>query len=91
MKIRHLVIATLLASAGAAQAAAEAAAEAAAISGADVVVIPAPAALTLTESPVTITPPMAAVPAATEVPEPSSLALLLAGVIGAGALRRRSK
>lgn len=47
-----------------------------------------PAIPAIPPSPIAVDlPPAAEVP--TEVPEPSSIALLLAGVLGAGALRRR--
>lgn len=75
MQVRHLVIAVLLASAGAAQAQS--------VAPQDTVRIPAPAPLVLQPEPAAIEP------MASEVAEPSSLALLLAGAIGVGALRRR--
>lgn len=103
MQVRHLVIAALLVTAGAAQAqnarvhpgtltgwavtttvgvAATAAAPAPAPNA--VVQAPAPAPI----APVAVDPVVTA-PAIAEVPEPSSIALLLAGAMGVGALRRR--
>jgi len=116
MQVRHLVIAALLVSAGAAQAqtarvhpgtltgwavtgtagvAASAPATAAAPSA---VQAPAPAEIAPIATPVAADPvvtapvaadPVVTAPAAAEVPEPSSIALLLAGAMGVGALRRR--
>jgi hypothetical protein len=48
-----------------------------------------PAPLVLQPTPAVL-PPVAA-PDAVDVPEPSSIALLLAGALGAGVLRRRRK
>ena len=78
MHIRHLLIAALFVAAGAAQARA--------IGPNDTVQLPAPAPLELHPAPAELTP---VVPEAADVPEPSSIALLLAGAIGVGALRRR--
>ncbi len=97
MSVRHLVIAALLVTAGAAQAQTArvhpgtltgwavtgvAGVSASAAPG-NAVQAPAPAVI----------PPVAApgttAPEAAEVPEPSSIALLLAGAMGVGALRRR--
>ncbi|GEM_PF-1586007 len=101
MSVRHLVIAALLVTAGAAQAqtarihpgtltgwavtgVAGVAASSSTAAPGNAVQAPAPAVI----------PPVAATPGATapeaaEVPEPSSIALLLAGAMGVGALRRR--
>lgn len=84
MQARHVVIAVLLATSGAAHAAGQA------VGPSDTVVIPMPAPLVLEPAPVA-NPPLAPAPDATDVPEPSSIALLLAGAIGAGALHRRRR
>lgn len=98
MSVRHLVIAALLVTAGAAQAQTArvhpgtltgwavtgvAGVSASAAPG-SAVQAPAPAVV----PPVAATPGVTA-PEAAEVPEPSSIALLLAGAMGVGALRRR--
>ena len=106
MQVRHLVIAALLVTAGAAQAqnarvhpgtltgwantatagvAVSATAAAPSVTAPSVAVeVPAPAPI----APVAADPVVTA-PAIAEVPEPSSIALLLAGAMGVGALRRR--
>lgn len=109
MQVRHLVIAALLVSAGAAQAqtarvhpgtltgwaatgtagvAASAAAAPSVTAPVAAVETPAPAVIAPIAVPVAADPVITA-PAAAEVPEPSSIALLLAGAMGVGALRRR--
>ncbi|HBF51643.1 MAG TPA: hypothetical protein DDX04_16300 [Massilia sp.] len=102
MQVRHLVIAALLVTAGAAQAqtarvhpgtltgwAVTTTAGVAATAAAPAVQAPAPAVI----APVAVDPvaadPVVTAPAVAEVPEPSSIALLLAGAMGVGALRRR--
>lgn len=102
MQVRHLVIAALLVTAGAAQAqtarvhpgtltgwAVTTNAGVAATAAAPAVQAPAPAVI----APVAVDPvaadPVVTAPAVAEVPEPSSIALLLAGAMGVGALRRR--
>jgi len=99
MQVRHLVIAALLVSASAAHAETVrphtgtltgwvAPTMVVGASTAAAVQVPVPSAA------IEVTPVVAADPivgAAAEVPEPSSIALLLAGVMGVGALRRRRK
>lgn len=102
MQIRHLAIAALLVSASAAHAEAirphagtltgwavqgkvVGASTDAAVSA---VLVPVPAAAV---APVVAADPINVTAAIVEVPEPSSIALLLAGVMGAGMLRRRRK
>lgn len=98
MSVRHLVIAALLVTAGAAQAqtarvhpgtltgwaATGVAGVSASAAPGNAVQAPAPAVI----APVAADPVVSA-PEAAEVPEPSSIALLLAGAMGVGALRRR--
>lgn len=101
MSVRHLVIAALLVTAGAAQAqtarvhpgtltgwaatgAVVAAASSSTAAPGTAVQAPAPAVI----APIAVDPVVTA-PEAAEVPEPSSIALLLAGAMGVGALRRR--
>lgn len=95
MSVRHLVIAALLVTAGAAQAQTARVHPGtltgwAATSVAGVSASAAPG--TVVQAPAAV-PPVAApgitAPEAAEVPEPSSIALLLAGAMGVGALRRR--
>lgn len=108
MQVRHLVIAALLVTAGAAQAqtarhpgtltgwavtGAAVAASPSVTAPSTAVEVPVPAAITPVaaapvEAPVAADPVVVA-PVAAEVPEPSSIALLLAGAMGVGALRRR--
>lgn len=111
MQVRHLVIAALLVTAGAAQAqtarhpgtltgwavtggavAASSSAAAPSVTAPSVAVeAPAPAVIApVAADPVPVAAdPVVTAPAAAEVPEPSSIALLLAGAMGVGALRRR--
>ncbi|MCC2959189.1 PEP-CTERM sorting domain-containing protein [Massilia sp. IC2-278] len=113
MQVRHLVIAALLVTAGAAQAqtarhpgtltgwavtggavAASSAVAAPSVTAPSVAVeSPAPAVIApVAAEPVQVpvaADPVVTAPAAAEVPEPSSIALLLAGAMGVGALRRR--
>ena len=97
MQVRHLVIAALLVSASAAHAEAirphagtlTGWAVQGKVVGASTaaVVVPVPSAAI----PVVAADPVVVPAAVGEVPEPSSIALLLAGVMGVGALRRRRK
>lgn len=98
MQVRHLVIAALLASASVAHAETirphtgtltgwAVQGQVVGASTAAAVEVPVPTAV---EAQVVAADPVI-VPAAAEVPEPSSIALLLAGVMGVGALRRRRK
>ena len=117
MQVRHLVIAALLVTAGAAQAqtarhpgtltgwavtGAAVAASPSVTAPSTAVEVPVPAAIAPVadapvEAPVAAAPveapvaadPVVVAPVAAEVPEPSSIALLLAGAMGVGALRRR--
>jgi hypothetical protein len=104
MQVRHLAIAALLVSATAAHAetvrphagtltgwAAQTMVVGASTAAA--IEIPVPSTAVELQSPAAVTPVVAADPivGAAEVPEPSSIALLLAGVMGVGALRRRRK
>lgn len=101
MQVRHLVIAALMVTAGAAQAqtarvhpgtltgwavtgVAGVTASATPAAPGNAVQAPAPAPI----APIAADPVVTA-PEAAEVPEPSSIALLLAGAMGVGALRRR--
>ena len=99
MSVRHLVIAALLVTAGAAQAqttrvhpgtltgwaaTGTMGVAASATAAAPNVQAPAPAVV-----PPVAADPVVTAPDAAEVPEPSSIALLLAGAMGVGALRRR--
>jgi hypothetical protein len=101
MQVRHLVIAALLVSASAAHAEAirphagtltgwavqGKVVGASTQAAASAVLVPVPSAAT----PVVAADPIVSPAAVGEVPEPSSIALLLAGVMGVGALRRRRK
>lgn len=103
MQVRHLVIAALLVSATAAHAETvrphtgtltgwvSPTMVVGASTAAASVQVPVPSVAV--EAAAAIIPVVAADPvvAAAEVPEPSSIALLLAGVMGVGALRRRRK
>jgi len=98
MQVRHLAIAALLVSATAAHAESirphagtltgwAVQGKVVGASTAAAVVVPVPTAAL----PVVAADPIVAPAAVGEVPEPSSIALLLAGVMGAGMLRRRRK
>jgi len=101
MQVRHLVIAALLVSATAAHAEAirphagtltgwavqGKVVGASTAAAASAVLVPVPTAAV---APVVAADPVIGA-AVGEVPEPSSIALLLAGVMGVGALRRRRK
>jgi hypothetical protein len=99
MQVRHLVLAALLVSATAAQAE-TVRPHAGTLTGwatqtmvvgastAAAIEVPVPTAADVTVAPVVAADPIVG---AAEVPEPSSIALLLAGVMGAGMLRRRRK
>lgn len=99
MSVRHLVIAALLVTAGAAQAQTARVHPGTltgwAVTGVAGVSASAAAPGNSLQTPApSVVPPVAAVPGVTapeaaEVPEPSSIALLLAGAMGVGALRRR--
>jgi hypothetical protein len=98
MQVRHLVIAALFVAAGAAQAEGirphagtlTGWAVQGKVVGASTLAVQAPAAAAPAAAPVAATPGVTAA-AVGEVPEPSSIALLLAGAMGVGALRRRRK
>lgn len=100
MQVRHLVIAALLVTAGAAQAQTARVHPGTltgwAVTGVAGVTASATAATpgaVQAPAPAVIAPiaadPVVTAPEAAEVPEPSSIALLLAGAMGVGALRRR--
>jgi hypothetical protein len=92
MQVRHIVIAALFAAAGAVQADnGPSGLQSGRLSGmgGTTTVVPMPSALDFNPAPPVATQLPPAPPQAAEVPEPSSIALLLAGVAGAGLLRRR--
>lgn len=99
MQVRHLVLAALLVSATAAHAEAirphagtltgwAVQGKVVGASTAAAVLVPVP---TAADAPIVAADPINVAAAVSEVPEPSSIALLLAGVMGVGALRRRRK
>jgi hypothetical protein len=99
MQVRHLVLAALLVSASAAQADTVRphagtltgwAAQTMVVGASTAAAIEVPVAAAA-DAPVVAADPVVGPLAVGEVPEPSSIALLLAGVMGAGALRRRRK
>jgi hypothetical protein len=105
MQVRHLVIAALLVTAGAAQAEGIRphagtltgwAVQGKVVGASTVAVQASPAIAAIPAFGTPAAAPVAAAPGVTaaavgEVPEPSSIALLLAGAMGVGALRRRRK